>query len=191
MKLIVVDGLDGVGKDTHALLIKQYYEQQDKQVVVRSHPSSDSFFGRQSKQALLGQGTLKKIKASMFYAFDVLSSVRRFYYHGKADVIIMVRYLMGTAYLPGFLVKMGYTFFANFVPTSEYMFFLDADPKVLLERVQTRQNLEMFETLDAFNRVRKKALPLVTSGWHVVDTSGSVEETFTQIKQVLVSLDEK
>jgi len=159
-------------------------------VVVRSHPTNDHFFGRLSKQALLGQGTLKKIKASLFYALDVLHSVRYFYQKGDSDVLIMVRYLIGTAYLPRSLVKLGYTFFERFVPTSEYMFFLDTDPTVLFTRTQKRQNHEMFETLEALQEVHEKALPLL-SGWYIIDTSGSIEHTFSQIQDILKLLDEK
>ena len=190
MKLVIVDGLDGVGKDTHAQLIKKRYEAQGLSVVIRSHPSFDHFFGRLSKQALLGRGTMKKIKASLFYALDVLHSVRYFYQKGDSDVLIMVRYLIGTAYLPRPIVKLGYTFFECFVPTSEYMFFLDADPEVLYERVQKRQKQEMFETLASLKRVHEKAMPLL-KGWYIVDTSGSIQQTFSQIQEVLNLLDKR
>ena len=44
MRLIIVDGLDGVGKDTQANLIKLKYEKKGEKVVIRSHPSSDNYF---------------------------------------------------------------------------------------------------------------------------------------------------
>ena len=50
MRLIIVDGLDGVGKDTHAQRIKDRYEKIGGRVVIRSHPSDDSFFGRKAKK---------------------------------------------------------------------------------------------------------------------------------------------
>jgi dTMP kinase len=50
MRLIIVDGLDGVGKDTHAKLIKDRYEKLGDRVVIRSHPSNDNFFGRKAKK---------------------------------------------------------------------------------------------------------------------------------------------
>ena len=190
MKLIIVDGLDGVGKDTHAQLIKEYYEDKGYSVKTRSHPSTDTFFGRNSKKALLGQGMLNKIKASMFYALDVLHSIRYYYHRGDHDIIIMVRYLMGTAYLPTALVKTGYTFFEHFVPTSPYMFFLDAKPETLFKRIQERENMEIFETLEALERVRIKALSVATS-WNIVDTSGSIEDTANHIQNMLKLLDKK
>jgi len=190
MRFIVVDGLDGSGKDTHAVLIKQRYEKMGERVVVRSHPESDNFFGRMAKKALLGSSKLNKLKAAVFYMFDVLRSVRKFYRRGDIDTLIMVRYLIGTAYLPGRLAGIGYRFFLGFVPTSSYMFFLDAPPSLLMSRFRDREHREMFENLDDLIRVREKALGLVQD-WYIIDGSGSVDETFSRIESLLDVLDSK
>ena len=91
---------------------------------------------------------------------------------------------------PETVAKIAYRFFYNFAPTSEYMFFLDAEPKKLLKRVEQRKEREMFETLDALEKVRKKSLNLVKN-WIIIDTSGSINQTFSQIENVLNKLDEK
>ncbi len=190
MRLMVVDGLDGVGKDTHAWLIKEYYERQGLRVLLRSHPSVDTVFGRQAKRALLGVGKINKVRAAVFYALDVLQSLRRYCYRSaeRYDVVIMVRYLMGTAYLPARLSRVAYRVFVKFVPTSEYMFFLDAPAEVLLARVGIRAHKEIFETLDSLVCVRKKALSLVQQ-WYIVDTSESIAETHGRIIRILEQLD--
>jgi len=71
MRLIIVDGLDGVGKDTHAQLIKERYEKKGEKVIVRSHPESDNFYGRTAKKALLSQGKSisSKHRCSMQWMF--------------------------------------------------------------------------------------------------------------------------
>jgi dTMP kinase len=188
MRLIIVDGLDGVGKDTHAQLIRQRYEKKGESVVVRSHPESDNFFGRSAKKALLGSGKINRLKASVFYAFDVLRSLRLYYHNSKVDTLIIVRYLMGTAYLPRRLAGFAYTLFEKFVPTSQYMFFLDATPEHLVDRVKARNETEMFETYDEFLKVRAKALDLV-KGWHIVSTDRPVGATFDEISKILDQLD--
>jgi dTMP kinase len=190
MRLIIVDGLDGVGKDTHAQLIKERYEKKGENVVVRSHPESDNFFGRTAKKALLGQGKINQLKASLFYALDVIYSLRQYYRKPKYDTLIMVRYLMGTAYLPRRLTKIGYRFFEKLVPTSKYMFFLDAKPEELVERIKQRNETEMFETQEAFLKVRAKALNL-TQGWYIINTGQSIEQTYSAIEKVLDQLDRK
>ena len=190
MKIIIVDGLDGVGKDTQARLIKTRYEKLGKKVIIRSHPESDNYFGRKAKSALLGKGKINKLKASIFYMLDVLRSIRKYYRKKNFEVLIMVRYLVGTAYLPKTLAEIAYKFFENFVPISKYMFFLDASPEILLKRVENRKEKEMFETLKEFENVRKKALHLVKN-WNIIDISGSIENSFSKIENILDKLDNK
>lgn len=190
MRFIVVDGLDGVGKDTQAFLIKKRYEDKGERVVLRSHPESDNFFGKKAKKALYEGGKINKIRAAVYYMLDVLRSVRRYYRKKDCDTLIMVRYLVGTAYLPSRLHRVGYSFFYNFVPTSNYMFFLDANPKEILKRFQERDRREMFETLDELVKVRKKALSLVKD-WHIIDTSDSIKDTAKSIDKFLDRLDKK
>jgi dTMP kinase len=189
MRLIIVDGLDGVGKDTHARLIKKRYEAAGNRVIIRSHPESDNLFGLRAKKALLGTGKVNRLIASVFYALDVLRSLRLYYQTPNHDTLIMVRYLIGTAYLPGKLAEIAYQVFDHFVPTSEYMFFLDASPTVLSERIQQRKEKEMFETYEKLVRVRKRALGLVKGQWHIIDTEQSIECTFSTIEQILTQLD--
>ena len=189
MRLVIIDGLDGVGKDTHGRLIAEYYKDFGEPVILRSHPAVDNYFGRKAKKALLKPGTSNKIKASVFYMLDVLRSIRKYYRPNKKGTLIMVRYLMGTAYLPRKLVKFGYTFFENFVPISPYMFFLDAPSEEILSRIKSRAEHEIFETYDALEKVRKKAM-LLLENWYIIDTTGSVDDTFAAICLILEELDE-
>ena len=66
------------------------------------------------------------------------------------------------------------------------MFFLDADPAILEDRITEREEREMFETLEKLRKVRKKSLELVRN-WNIIDTSGSIEETFFKINEILNS----
>jgi dTMP kinase len=190
MRLIIVDGLDGVGKDTQGRLIAEYYTDNGEQVMLRSHPAIDNYFGRKAKKALLSSGKVNKLKASVFYMLDVLQSIRKYYHPQKEGTLIMVRYLMGTAYLPKKLVCFGYTFFEKFVPISPYMFFLDAPTEEILNRIKQRSEHEIFETYDALEKVRKKAM-LLLDKWYIIDTSGTVDDTFAAICLILEELDEK
>jgi dTMP kinase len=187
MRFIVIDGLDGSGKSTQAKLIQKRYISLNESVILREHPSNDNSYGLKAKKSLLGRGKLNKIKASLYYALDVIRSVRK--YNGKAENIIMVRYLMGVAYLPLPLAKILYKFFTLFLPTSQYMFFLDLEPEESLKRMAQREDEEMFENIDDLIKVRKKALTLA-HGWYIISTSGTIEEVFKDIEEILNSLDE-
>jgi thymidylate kinase len=70
------------------------------------------------------------------------------------------------------------------------MFFLDASPKELVNRIEKRDEKEVFETLTELVKVRKKSLMLVKN-WNIIDTSKSIENTSSQIEKVLDFLDKK
>ncbi|MCS7144328.1 MAG: hypothetical protein NZ879_04835 [Archaeoglobaceae archaeon] len=187
MRFIVVDGLDGAGKDTHAKFIAERYISRGETVLLRVHPS-DSFFGKKAKESLLGRGKINHLKASIFYFLDVMNSLLRYY--KKADNVIFVRYLGGVFYLPYSLAKILYKFFSKVLPTSEYMFFLHAEPEILAKRVENRESKEMFENLEDLRRVREVALKIL-NGWHIVRTDRPIEETRAEIERILNELDKK
>lgn len=188
MRLIVIDGLDAAGKDTHAEIIKRKYEQMGERVLIRSHPEDDNWFGRMAKQALLGTGKKDKVRASVFYALDVIRSLGRYYNNEDYDTLIIVRYLMGTAYLSLPLAKVAYKFFKTFLPTSKYMFFLDVSPDEALRRVKKRSAYETFETREELVKVRKKALVLAQDGWYVISTNQPQEKVAAEIERIQKSL---
>ncbi|MGC8816526.1 MAG: thymidylate kinase [Candidatus Hadarchaeum sp.] len=186
MRFIVVDGLDGSGKDTHAGIIRRKYERRGERVVVRSHPSEDNWFGRMAKRALLTGGKSDRVKASFFYALDVIRSLFK-YYNRNCDTLIMVRYLMGTAYLPSPLDRLAYKFFKTLLPTSKFMFFLDVSLEECLRRLNDRRDREMFETPEEIIKLRKKALNLAKDGWHILNTDLPPEKVAADIEKILDS----
>ncbi|MDD1763311.1 MAG: thymidylate kinase [Methanobacteriaceae archaeon] len=186
MRFIVVDGLDGSGKSTHAQMIREKYLQMGENVILREHPSPDNPYGLKAKKALLGRGKINKIKAALYYALDVIRSVRRYY--GNGETLIMVRYLMGVTYLPLPLARLLYRIFTAALPTSDYMFFLDLEPEEALKRLLERDEEEMFENLEDLTQVRDKALQLVKD-WHIINTAGSIGEVQQSINLILEELD--
>lgn len=186
MRFIVVDGLDAAGKDTHAQLIKKRYEARGDDVIIRSHPSIDNIYGKNAKDALFRRGKKQRMKATVYYALDVLNSLNQYY--NEVDTLIFVRYLGGVAYLPYPMAKPLYHIFYTILPTTDYMFFLDVDPKESYRRINGRTKKEMFENLDSLKEVRQKALRLVDD-WHVIDTNQCIEEAQEDINQKLDYLD--
>lgn len=181
-RFIIIDGLDGSGKDTQANLIKLKYIKKGESVILRSHPSGDNKYGIKAKKALLGNGKTSKIKAPLYYALDVIRSVKIYYKH--ADNVIFVRYLMGVAYLPYPLAKLFYKLFEFFLPTSKQMFFLDITPKEALKRIQSRDYKEMFENIDDLAKVRRKALKLALN-WHIINADEDIQDINSKINLVL------
>ena len=159
-----------------------------EKVILREHPSNDNSYGLEAKKALLGRGKVNKIKAALYYALDVIRSVRL--YKEGDKTLIMVRYLMGVTYLPLPLAQLLYRIFTTVLPTSDYMFFLDLEPEEAFKRLSEREEEEMFENLEDLTQVRNKALQLVKD-WHIINTEGSIEAVQQRIDLILEDLDSR
>jgi dTMP kinase len=167
--LVVIDGLDGSGKSTQALLLCGRLARDGKSFILRAHPSKDNFFGRMGRGYLLLEGNGARAAASLFYLADVVRSILLYMWR-RVDYVVFVRYLMGTAYLPAPLHRIAYLFFLRVAPTSRYMYFIDVSPGEAYRRLESRAEREMFESLERLVEVREKALDLVlTGGWKVID----------------------
>lgn len=179
MRFLVIDGLDGSGKDTQALKMKEYISKSGEDIVLRVHPSQDNAFGRASKKALMGGGKLMRLAATLFYGFDVVRSVIMY---GNGDrTVIFVRYTMACAYLPQPIIKPVYWLVSRILPHSADMFFLDVEPAEALRRVRERGDaLEMFETLPHMEKVRSRAM-MIMGDWKIVDGNGTPDEVFQRM----------
>ena len=167
-KFIVIDGLDGSGKDTQVNLLAEAYRKHGREVTVRSHPCNDNKYGRKSKQALLKTGKVNKIKATVYFGLDALRSVHMYYYKRDVDVLIFSRYILAVMYLPNGINTIVYKIVTFILPTSDCMFFLDITPEESLRRIGTRnEETEMFENIDSLRENRQKSQKF-TYNWNVV-----------------------
>jgi dTMP kinase len=184
--LIIIDGLDASGKSTQALKLYSFFTNHGKTVFVRFHPSNDNFFGVKAKGFLYLKGKSAHFAAAFFYMLDVIRSILLYSWR-RYDYVIFVRYLMGTAYLPSPLHRIGYCFFASIVPTSNLMFFLDVNPEEAYRRIQQeRDKREMFESLVELKRIRRKALSLaLIDKWTVIDGNKPVNNVEKEIRKSL------
>ncbi|MDH4122675.1 MAG: thymidylate kinase [Thermoplasmata archaeon] len=184
MKFIVVDGLDGCGKDTHAFRIKSLIERNDGSAIIISHPSK-RLLGRITKRALTESDKISRLIATLFYTSDVILSTRMLK-RGNRETIIFVRYLLGTAYLPKALAPYGYRFFRKLLPFPDIAFFIDIEPEIALRRIEARDHRrEMFETLEKLMDVRKVAKSLISDEWVTINNSIEGEEPFNEVERIL------
>ncbi len=183
---IIIDGLDASGKSTQALQLFKFFTTKGKTVCLRFHPSDDNFFGVKAKQFLYSKGKSAHFASALFYMADVIRSILLYAWQ-KYDHVIFVRYLMGTAYLPSPVHRVAYHFFALLVPKSDAMFFLDITPREAYRRIRrTRENQEMFESINELRKVRVKGLSLALIGkWRIIDANRSVEEVEMEILKLL------
>lgn len=189
MEMIVVDGIDGSGKSTVAEWIAQHYRSRGERVLIRAHPS-DSFCGRLSRRSLTSEGKLMRTVATIFFILDVLNSLRLLRSWKDQDKVIFVRYVMATAYLPSSLYVAGYEFFCKLLPIPERLLLVDATPECALRRIEEREHVrEMFENMESLEKVRGKVLVLAARGWKVLNNCGPVEDTRSQLAEVLSDWD--
>lgn len=186
LKWLVVDGIDGSGKNTFAHLIKELYERNGKEVVILAHPS-DRLAGRISRRSLQSKGTLMRTFASVFYILDVLISVSKLRRLKNSDgTVIFVRYLMGTAYLPERYMELGYDFFAKVLPITRAMILIDIAPEVAYKRIHSRPDArEMFEDLESLTKARRKVLKLSAKGWTIIENSGDIDTSTKRLVEIV------
>jgi len=182
LKLVIIDGLDGCGKSTQANLMLQSLRKLNKTACLRAHPETDNWFGVQARRYLYSEGKSAHFASALFYMVDVIRSILLYSWR-RADYVIFVRYLMGTAYLPSPLDTVAYNFFASLVPKSNNMFFLDVYPEEAASRIaKNREQTEMFENLSALRKIRAKALALTRfNKWTIIDSNKSIAKTASEI----------
>ena len=183
---IVIDGLDASGKSTQAFKLCNFLRKHGKTVHLRFHPSNDNFCGIKAKQFLYLKGKGAHFAAAYFYMVDVIRSILLYSWQ-RYDYVVLVRYLMGTAYLPSPLHRIAYHFFALIVPTSDFMFFLDVSPEEAYRRIQQeRSRREMFESLEELKQIRRKAVFLaLMDKWTVINANKSAKEIEKEIRESL------
>jgi dTMP kinase len=184
--LVIIDGLDASGKSTQAVELYEFVRKQGKAAYLRLHPAVDNAFGVRAKQFLYSEGKSAHFAAALFYMIDVIRSILLYSWR-RYDVIIFVRYLMGTAYLPQPIDRIAYRFFASIVPTSPFMFFLDVAPPEANRRLQERrEKLEMFENIEELEQTRRKAISLaLLDKWTIIDANKQVEQVQEAIRKPL------
>lgn len=75
--------------------------------------------------------------------------------------------------------KISYHLFATILPKPEKVFFIDIKPEVAYERIIERADneFEMFEKLEALQKIRVKGLELASLGkWLIVEGEKPVNE---------------
>lgn len=212
-KLIVIEGLDGSGKHTQAVLLRDYLESTGKSVKLVSFPNYNSPSSALVKMYLAGDfGTdadsVNPYAASAFYAVDRFASCRTEWqdFYEKGGIIIADRYTTSNAIhqcskLPaekwdGFLewlFEFEYKYIG--IPEPNKVIYLRADPEISQKLMSGRYNSDESKKdiherdVDYLRRSQKSADYCAAKlGWSTIecinnDVMRSVESIAAEIKK--------
>lgn len=189
MTWYLVDGMDGAGKSTVADYLKAALEAQGRRVLILSNPNPDSLWGRAEAAYLKVPGKPAKILSTLFFIADAIHSIgyknRRL---RQYDDCIFVRYILAVAYLSGSKAGKAYRICERVFPMPDVMIYVDLPPEQSMARIEARgEELEAFENPAALTEVRGRMRAL-TDGWHVVDNSGTREQTLAQVSSIIAGV---
>lgn len=216
-KLIVIEGLDGSGKQTQALLLKKYLESIGKSVKLISFPNYNSSSSALVKMYLAGEfgknaDSVNPYAASSFYAVDRFASFKtdwqEFYENG--GIVIADRYTTSNAVhqcskLPqdewndflNWLFEFEYKYMG--IPEPDNVIYLRADPeisqKLMLKRYNSDESKKDIHERDVEYLKRSRISAdycAETLGWNVVeciqcDSMRSVEDISEEVKKLVLT----
>ena len=191
-KFIVVEGLDGSGKNAQIEFLVDYLKKLGKEVIITREPTLDSQSGRKIKQALQQEIKLDPLELQSLYVQDrkehlenkVIPALK------EGKLVVSSRYVFSTfAYGASngldidLLIKMNDNFLLP-----DLTIIIDVSPESCMERIENRgEPKELFEKIEKLTKVNEfyKKIPKMFENIFVVNGENTIEEVFGDIKILL------
>ncbi|MBR2394837.1 MAG: hypothetical protein IKA98_05010 [Candidatus Methanomethylophilaceae archaeon] len=186
MTFYVVDGMDGVGKDTVARMLVQSLESKGRKVSCYKHPAENTVFGRIAARSWLKEGKLQEVIRALSYFMDLfVSSIRKS--GDEADDVVFVRYVMSALYLKKPLSRCLFRVVHTLFPKADVGILVDAPAEVAIQRIHSRgEELEVYETAGKLMPLRLDMRYMAEKlSWHILDNRGSYEDTRYELENIL------
>ncbi len=190
MSFIVIDGIDGCGKSSHARSLVSYLRRKGREVLFLKEPTGESPAGKRLAEALKSNNRPSPDEELRLFIgdrrWDVENRILPALKEGKD--IVMDRYYYSTIAYQGArgmdieeIRRMN-----DFAPVPDLAIILDIDPEIAGERINRRGKGDYFEDLDYLRKVREiflsmKDMPEVV----IIDSSGPYQDTQKRIKEVV------
>lgn len=187
---MAVEGLDGSGLSTQAVMLKNYLVAKGNNVLLTKEPT-DGLIGGLIKAALRREWKTSNLEIQLLYAADrahhLANEIEPAIKKGK--IIITDRYIL-SALAYGLLdVNANYLKQLNSMfRRPDITFIVDTQPKICQQRIKkSRFSVEMFEDEQRLQLVRNNYLSLKNyyTGTFVVDGNKTPEEVFNEIKKII------
>ncbi len=172
--LIVIEGIDGSGKSTHARLLGMHFEAKKKNVVLSHEPTAGPYGQQLRDSAFTG-------RLSADEELELFLADRRHHLENlvqpaldKGDVVILDRYYFSTmayqgtrGFDPGEIRKTN----ENFAPLPDFLFILDIPIELALDRIGIRDGQgnafekkeDLMKCRDIFNSIKGDYVTVVDS----------------------------
>lgn len=200
-KFIVFEGIDGSGKSSHAVLLKERLEKEGYRVFLTQEPS-DGEAGKLLRRCLTGQSDLPEQAIAGLFMTDridhILNPATGLLKHIKeGEVVLCDRYYFSSFAYNGMYAPVEWIIEINRIAREnlrpDLTVFLDIRPETFLSRTEGRGAKERYEKVEVLNKVREnyfKAFDLLPDERvAVVDNtralSEAAEDVYRAVKKVL------
>ena len=197
---IVIEGQDGTGKSTQAELLKQFFEEQGKEVVMLEEPDGDLPQAHDLHDMILTRGYhLEPITNVLLFTAarvelwkKIAEPVLR-----KGGVVISARNYWSTLAYQGYgegvsrnkIIKITKELLPEKYFAPDFGFILTVSDEVRLKRQNNRgKAIETFEQKpNEFQQKVNAAYPKIAKDFNLnlIDVSGTIEEIFTVIQKII------
>lgn len=165
-KFIVIEGLDGAGKTTHAALLAEYLSAKGIDVVRQAEPT-DGAYGRACREALAGK-TCPKTQLAMLFTMDRIDhnlrpddGIETLLAAGKT--VLCDRYYYSTLAYQGLDVGTDWLAALNLgcpdIRKPDLCVFMDLAPAVSMARIHKARDdsqIEIYENEASLTRIRER-----------------------------------
>lgn len=199
---IVIEGQDGTGKSTQARLIQEYFQKQNKEVIVMDEPDGDLPQAHDIHDLILVRG--KEYQLEPVTNLLLFTAARVELWRKNAEpvlrrngVVVSARNWWSTLAYQGYgegisrgkIIRLTKDILPEKYYHPDKSCILTVSDKIRLSRQGHRgKATETFEAkTDDFQQKVNNAYPKIAHDFNIpiIDASGTIEEVFTKIKQTL------
>ena len=200
-KFIVFEGIDGSGKSTHAVLLKERLEREGHRVFLTREPT-DGEAGVLLRRLLTGKADLPEQAIAGLFMTDrldhILNAKTGILRHlEKGEIVLCDRYYFSSFAYNGAYAPMEWVIELNRLAMDtlrpDLTVFMDIRPETFLSRIEDRGTTERYEKVEVLQKVREnyfKAFSLLPEEKvRVVDNGRALdvaaEEVYLAVKEAI------
>jgi len=188
-KFVVIEGLDGSGKNAQIDLAIKFLKEKGKDVIETKEPTVESEAGRKIRQALKKEIIVEPLELQKLYVKDREEHIKNKVIPAleKGKFVVSSRYAFSTfayGHSDGLDVDLLVDMNKNFL-LPDLTIIVDVSPEACVKRIENRgEEKELFEKLEKLAKVNEiyKKLPGMFENIVVVDGEKAIPEVFDKIK---------